>query len=99
LTATAAAAAVGDGSGVVGRRDHEQGGRDLPQLLPQGVQRDILRDALNPVPAALTERSFHGDEEYRRQNARVAVIQGCITIGALLKGHTQVVKYPRNVRE
>lgn len=24
------------------------------------------------------------------QNARVAVIQGCITIGALLKGHTQV---------
>ncbi|CAM9482168.1 unnamed protein product [Ectocarpus sp. 4 AP-2014] len=61
--------------------------------------RNILRDTLNPVRAALTERSFHGDEEYRRQNARVAVIQGCITIGALLKGNTQVVGYLRIVRE
>ena len=29
----------------------------------------------------------------------MAVIQGCITIGALLKGQTQVVGYLRNVRE
>lgn len=33
------------------------------------------------------------------QNARVAVIQGCISIGAMIKGQTQVVSYLRNVRE
>ena len=33
------------------------------------------------------------------QNARVAVIQGCISVGAMIKGKTQVVSYLRNVRE
>lgn len=34
-----------------------------------------------------------------RQNARVTVIQGCISVGALIKGQTQIVGYLRNVRE
>lgn len=37
------------------------------------------------------------------QHARVTVIQGCITVGALIKGQTgqagQIVHYMRNVRE
>eukprot|EP00752_Nemacystus_decipiens_P006591 g5932.t1 len=72
--------------------------KEFNAFVPLTTQ-EILRDALNPSPAALTERPISGDEEYRRQNARVAVIQGCITIGALLKGQTRVVGYLRNVRE
>ncbi|CBN75534.1 expressed unknown protein [Ectocarpus siliculosus] len=114
-SATAAAAAVGgagpppsgqmaaalSGGGITSKVDVTYLNfflKEFNAFVPLTTQ-DILRDALNPVPAALTERSFHGDEEYRRQNARVAVIQGCITIGALLKGHTQGVGYLRNVRE
>ena len=36
------------------------------QFVPLTTQ-DILKDALSPTPAALTERSPNGDEEYRRQ--------------------------------
>ncbi|CAM9505385.1 unnamed protein product [Scytosiphon promiscuus] len=114
-SATAAAAAVGgagpppsaqmaaalSGGGITSKVDVTYLNyflKEFNAFVPLTTQ-DILRDALNPSPEALTERSPHGDEEYRRQNARVAVIQGCITIGALLKGHTQVVGYLRNVRE
>eukprot|EP00904_Undaria_pinnatifida_P008003 jgi/Undpi1/4332/HiC_scaffold_17.g07698.m1 len=72
--------------------------KEFNAFVPLTTQ-DILRDALNPTMEALSERAPNGDDEYRRQNARVAVIQGCISVGAMIKGKTQVVSYLRNVRE
>ncbi|CAM9165644.1 unnamed protein product, partial [Discosporangium mesarthrocarpum] len=72
--------------------------KEFNAFVPLTTQ-NILRDALSPNPRGQAENLISNDEDFRRQNARVAVIRGCIAIGALMKGEDKIQGYMRQVRE